>query len=83
MRKSKGYSKASASLLALLFAAGLLVGGLVTYYINFQEINSLSDEVAALQNQVSELQGLSEFYLSKHHGLPERHRLGGPLLECA
>jgi len=61
MLKSKGYSKASASLLALLFAAGLLVGGLVTYYINFQEINSLSDEVAALQNQVSELKGFQNF----------------------
>jgi S1-C subfamily serine protease len=57
MWKSKGYSKASAALLVLLFAAGLLVGGLVTYYINFQEIHSLSAEVAALQNQVSELKG--------------------------
>ena len=60
MLKSRS-SKASASLLALLFAAGLLVGGLVTYYINFQEINSLSDEVAALQNQVSELKGFQNF----------------------
>jgi S1-C subfamily serine protease len=57
MSKSKGYSKASSALLVLLFAAGLLVGGLVTYYINFQEINSLSAEVAALQSQVSELKG--------------------------
>jgi S1-C subfamily serine protease len=61
MLKSKGYSRASASLLALLFAAGLLVGGLVTYYINFQEVNSLSDEVAALRNQVSELKGFKNF----------------------
>jgi len=57
MLKSKGYSKASASLLALLFAAGLLVGGLASFYINFQEINGLSAEVAALQSQVSALQG--------------------------
>jgi S1-C subfamily serine protease len=57
MWKSKGYSKASAALLVLLFAAGLLVGGLVTYYINFQEINSLSAEVVTLQSQVSELKG--------------------------
>jgi S1-C subfamily serine protease len=57
MWKSKGYSKASAALLVLLFAAGLLVGGLVTYYINFQEINSLSAEVSALQSQVTELEG--------------------------
>ena len=60
MRKSKGYSKASASLLALLFAAGLLIGGLVSFYINFQEINSLSAEVAALQSQVSALHGGQE-----------------------
>jgi S1-C subfamily serine protease len=33
----------------------------VTYYINFQEINGLSDEVAALQNQVSELKGFQNF----------------------
>jgi S1-C subfamily serine protease len=57
MRKTKGYSKAAASLLALLFAAGLLVGGLVTYYISFQEISKLSDEVAVLQNQMSQLKG--------------------------
>jgi S1-C subfamily serine protease len=57
MRKPTGHSKASASLLALLFAAGLLIGGLLTYYINFQEISNLSDEVAALHNQMSELQG--------------------------
>jgi S1-C subfamily serine protease len=51
------YSKASASFLVLLFAAGLLVGGLVSYYINFQEISSLSDEIATLQSQVSKLTG--------------------------
>jgi S1-C subfamily serine protease len=57
MRKTRGYSKASASLLALLFAAGLLVGGVITYYISFQEISKLSDEVATLQSQMSELKG--------------------------
>jgi S1-C subfamily serine protease len=57
MRKSNAYSEASASLLALLFAAGLLVGGLVSFYITFQEMTNLSNEVAALQSQVSELRG--------------------------
>ena len=57
MRKSKGYSKASASLFVLLFAAGLLVGGIVSVYITFQEVNSLSNEVTNLQNQVSNLEG--------------------------
>ena len=58
MRKSNAYRKASASLLALLFAAGLLVGGLVTFYITFQEMTNLRDEVDTLQSQVSELTGV-------------------------
>jgi S1-C subfamily serine protease len=57
MRKINGCSKASASLLAVLFAAGLLVGGLVTYYISFQEIKVLNDKVADLQNQISGFTG--------------------------
>ena len=57
MRKSNVHSKASTSLFALLFAAGLLVGGLVTFYITFQEMTDLSNEVTALQSQVSELTG--------------------------
>ncbi len=58
MRKPNAYRKASASLLALLFAAGLLVGGLVTFYITFQEMTNLRDEVDTLQSQVSELTGV-------------------------
>ena len=58
MCKSNAYRKASASLLALLFAAGLLVGGLVTFYITFQEMTNLHDEVDTLQSQVSELTGV-------------------------
>jgi len=57
MYKSNGYVKASASLLALLFAAGLLVGGLLSFYITFQEMTNLSNEVASLQRQVSDLRG--------------------------
>jgi S1-C subfamily serine protease len=57
MRKPSDYNKAAASLLAILFAAGLLVGGLVTYYISFQEIKILNDKVADLQNQMSEFTG--------------------------
>jgi S1-C subfamily serine protease len=57
MQKFGGYSKASASLLALLFAAGLLVGGLVTYYISFQQVKTMNDKLAALQNQMSDLTG--------------------------
>jgi len=55
MYKSNGYVKASASLLVLLFAAGLLVGGLLSFFITFQEMTNLSNEVESLKSQVSEL----------------------------
>jgi S1-C subfamily serine protease len=58
MLKSNTYSKASASLFALLFAAGLLVGAIVTFYITFQEMTKLSDEVASLKSQLSDLSGV-------------------------
>jgi S1-C subfamily serine protease len=58
MSKPNVYVKASASLFALLFAAGLLVGGLVTFYITYREVNSLENEVAALQSQISNLSGI-------------------------
>jgi S1-C subfamily serine protease len=57
MSKANVYVKASASLFALLFAAGLLVGGLVTFYITYREVNQLGDEVSALQSQLSSLSG--------------------------
>jgi len=53
--KSNGYVKASASLLVLLFAAGLLVGGLLSFFITFQEMTNLSNEVESLKSQISEL----------------------------
>jgi S1-C subfamily serine protease len=55
MHTSNGYVKASASLLVLLFAAGLLVGGLLSFFITFQEMTNLSNEVESLKSQVSEL----------------------------
>ncbi|MEM3000215.1 MAG: trypsin-like peptidase domain-containing protein [Candidatus Bathyarchaeia archaeon] len=57
MYASNGYGKTSLSLLALLFAAGLLVGALASFYITYQEMAELSDEVAALQNRVAGLTG--------------------------
>ena len=57
MRKANGYSKASASLLVLLFAAGLLVGGIAIFLITYQETTSLNNKVTALQSQVSGLAG--------------------------
>jgi len=57
MHKANGYGKASASLLVLLFAAGLLVGGLAIFFITFQDTINLNNQVASLQSQVSELRG--------------------------
>src|SRR3989304_3852203 len=57
MHKRNGYSKASASLLILLFAAGLLVGGIAIFLITYQETTNLNNKVTALQSQVSGLAG--------------------------
>lgn len=56
MIESKG-SKTLAILLILLFAAGLLAGGLVSFYFNYEQVNSLNSQVANLQSQVSALKG--------------------------
>lgn len=45
------------SFMILLFAAGLLIGGLVTFYISFVEISSLREDVAVLESQLSVLSG--------------------------
>lgn len=58
MRKLSIHSKASTSMFALIFAAGLLVGAILTVYITFNELNELQDEVAVLRNQVSNLSGI-------------------------
>ncbi len=49
--------RTSTSVFVLLFVAGLLVGGIAVFYISFQQINLLSDQVAVLQSQVSVLTG--------------------------
>lgn len=49
--------KFSSAFLILIFAAGLMVGGIVSCYITFREINSLNNEVSNLQAQVSNLWG--------------------------
>jgi S1-C subfamily serine protease len=54
---SKGFSKASASLLILLFAAGLLVGGLMSFYITYSQVNDLNSQVNNLRSEVSALEG--------------------------
>ena len=52
------YIKFSSAFLILIFAAGLMVGGIVSCYITFREINSLNNEVSNLQAQVSNLWGI-------------------------
>ncbi|MBN1358123.1 trypsin-like peptidase domain-containing protein [Candidatus Bathyarchaeota archaeon] len=58
MHKTNAKNKASTSFFALLFAAGLLIGAIVTFYITFQEVNELGDEVATLKSQLSNLTGV-------------------------
>jgi S1-C subfamily serine protease len=54
---SKRSSKVSASLLILLFAAGLLVGALASFYITYNQVNSLNSQVTSLESQVSDVRG--------------------------
>ncbi|MGD0994957.1 MAG: trypsin-like peptidase domain-containing protein [Candidatus Bathyarchaeia archaeon] len=57
MMTSKRSSKVLASLLILLFAAGLLVGALASFYITYRQANSLNSQVTSLESQVSDLRG--------------------------
>jgi len=57
MLASKGYNKASASILILLFVAGLLVGGLLVFYVSYRQVNNLNGQISILQSQVSDLIG--------------------------
>ncbi len=57
MLSFKDCKKASATFMILLFAAGLLVGGLAVLFITYEKTNALSNQVAALQSQVSALSG--------------------------
>ncbi|MFB3890009.1 MAG: trypsin-like peptidase domain-containing protein [Candidatus Bathyarchaeia archaeon] len=57
MSQFKRNSKAAASLLALLFAIGLLVGALATFYVNYRQVNNLNAQVQSLSDEVSALQG--------------------------
>ena len=53
----KELSKASASFLILLFAAGLLVGALASFYITDNQVNNLNSHVTNLESQVSDIKG--------------------------
>ena len=53
----KRSSKASATLLIVLFVVGLFVGGLATYYFANRQINNINSQITTLQSQVSDLKG--------------------------
>jgi S1-C subfamily serine protease len=54
---SKGYSKASASIFIILFILGLLVGGLLIYFVSYRQVTSLNGQITDLQSAVSNLEG--------------------------
>lgn len=58
---SKGFTKASAVLLIVLFVAGLFVGGLAAYYFASNQFNGkldgMNSQIASLESQVSDLKG--------------------------
>jgi S1-C subfamily serine protease len=49
--------KFSSAFLILIFVAGLIVGGIASFYITLQQTNSLKDEISNLKIQVSKLKG--------------------------
>jgi S1-C subfamily serine protease len=57
MLTSKGNSKASASILILIFLAGLLVGGLLIFYVSYRQVSILNGQITNLQSAVSNLEG--------------------------
>jgi len=60
------YIKFSSAFLILIFVAGLMVGGIVSCYITFREINSLKNDVSNLRNQVSKLWGVRPEIIEQH-----------------
>jgi S1-C subfamily serine protease len=50
-------TKISASIIILLFVAGLFVGGLLMFYVNYRQVSTLNTDLANLQTAVSVLQG--------------------------
>ena len=51
------HQRNSASFLILLFAAGLLIGGFVTFYVSYVEVNRLRDDIAVLDSRLSSFNG--------------------------
>ena len=57
MHESAVYIKISSLILILIFAAGLVSGGIISYLITYPQINGLKGEVSNLNARVSKLYG--------------------------
>ena len=57
MHESAVYIKISSLILILIFAAGLVSGGIISYLITYPQINELKSEVSNLNARVSKLYG--------------------------
>jgi S1-C subfamily serine protease len=53
----KEHRKASVSILILLFVAGLLVGGLLIFYVSYRQVSRLNSQITNLQTSISNLEG--------------------------
>ena len=58
MLTSNGASKASASILIMLFVAGLLAGGLLFFYVNYQQVSNQNGKIS-INVQTAALPGSS------------------------
>ncbi len=53
----KGFNKASTSTIVILFIAGLLVGGLLMYYVTYRQVTTINSQISDLHNSVSNIEG--------------------------
>lgn len=57
--QSEPHTKLSSVILILTFLAGVMAGGMISYYTTYREIAKLDSEVSNLQSQLSKLVGFS------------------------
>jgi S1-C subfamily serine protease len=57
MLTSKSASKATASMLIMLFLAGLLLGGILIFFVSSRQVSNLNGQISNLQSDISNLEG--------------------------
>lgn len=57
MYTSDSAKKTSASIIILVLLAGILIGGLLMFYMNYRQVTGLSTQVSELKTKVSVLEG--------------------------